>query len=88
MWHPNCSRTQNLSLFLATASGVELDPKSPFQGPHVGSYHNRLFKRAILSNSQYHPVILFLDEDKVPSAFIPGKCYSVCDPDFSWDSAP
>lgn len=74
---------KDTSLFLATASGIDLDKNSTFPGPHVGSYYNKLVKRAILSANC--PVVLFLDESKVPYPFIVGRCFPVCDPDKTWD---
>jgi hypothetical protein len=75
------------SLFLITASALELDTSSPFEGPHVGSYYNRLFKRAVLANARHHPVVMFLDEGKVPNPFKVGHCHPVCDRDLPWSEA-
>lgn len=60
------------TLFLATTSA--LDGKS--LGPHVGDYHNMLFKRAILKAG--HPVVFFADASKIESRFDKSKCFWVC----------
>jgi len=75
------------SLLLGTASGLELREDSPFPGPHVGSYHNKLFKRAMLKSP--HPLILFLDAGKISplsdeGAFVFNKCHPVCDDAAMW----
>ena len=70
-------------LILMTTSGIELDHKSPFFGPHVGSYYNKLVKRCLLEMRL--PTVIFLDQEKFPYPFKPGKCHPVCGPDFSWE---
>ena len=70
-------------MILMTASGVELDEKSPFCGPHVGSYYNKLVKRCLLEVKM--PTVIFLDQAKFPYPFKPGKCHPVCGPDFQWE---
>ena len=62
-------------IFMA-ASGIDLNSED-FSGPHVGSYYNMLFKRAILESEC--PAVMFLDEDKLPKPFREGDCYPVCD---------
>ena len=59
------------------ASGIDtINPKFP--GPHVGSYYNKLFKKAVLESEC--PKVIFLDENKlIDKPFISGDCYSVCD---------
>ncbi|MFN0169016.1 MAG: DUF4062 domain-containing protein [Bryobacteraceae bacterium] len=69
-------------MILMTASGVELDEASPFAGPHVGSYYNKLVKRALLEVKV--PTVMFLDQAKFPYPFRPGECHSVCGPDAEW----
>lgn len=69
-------------LILMTASGIELNNESPFFGPHVGSYYNKLVKRCLLEVKM--PTVIFLDQDKFPYPFNIGKCYPVCGSDFSW----
>ena len=71
-------------LFLATASGLDLDhQQKQFRGPHIGSHPNMLFKRAIFQTRQ--PVILFLTERKVGAKFNDGRCYPVFGPDHPWE---
>ncbi|MFO1482835.1 MAG: hypothetical protein U1F71_05650 [Verrucomicrobiaceae bacterium] len=77
------------SLILATASGLELDEKHRYPGLHVGSFHNMLFKRAILKS--LHPTVIFLDENKISLTseggnFIFGTCYPVFDHLKVWQS--
>jgi len=77
---------QNGIIFAAT-SGIELDPQSPFQGPHVGSYYNMLFKRAELEAGREKegiPVVILADESKVRCKFEPDKCFPICDRELSW----
>lgn len=71
-------------IFMA-ASGVDLTGDTAFPGPHVGSYHNMLFKRALLESDI--PKVIFLDEDKIPRPFAKGSCFSICDQDFTWETA-
>lgn len=76
------------ALILGTASGVELRANNEFQGPHVGTYYNKLFKRALLESR--HPIVLFLDEEKFSlmsktGNFKVGYCHHVCDADIPWD---
>jgi len=75
---------QHCGLILMAASGLELSRESEFPGPHVGSYYNKLFKRAILASAC--PTVMFLDETKVPWEFKIGNCFPVCDKDMSWSS--
>lgn len=56
--------------------------RTPFPGPHTGSFYNMLVKRALLKQSC--PKVLFLDEYKWDLDFIPGACFAVCDGDFPW----
>jgi hypothetical protein len=72
-------------LVLMTASGVDTNPDSPYPGPHVGSYHNMLLKRALLSLDC--PKVLFLHPEKWGFGFRWGNCHAVCDPAFSWERA-
>ena len=78
------------SLFLCTSSGLELSDEAPFPGLHVGSFHNKLFKQAILGTSV--PIVQFLDASKISTTSINGKfqlnkCYPVCDSQKEWDYA-
>ncbi len=72
-----------LQLVLAATSGLELTPDSQFRGPHIGSYYNKLFKRAILSAGI--PTVIFLDETKILKPFKVGYCHSVCDADMPFE---
>ncbi|MGD0776353.1 MAG: hypothetical protein ABSC05_26345 [Candidatus Solibacter sp.] len=69
-------------LILMASSGIELSCESKFPGPHVGSYWNYLFKRALLESRR--PTVIFLDESKLGRQFAVGTCYSVCDASFTW----
>jgi hypothetical protein len=69
-------------MILMTSSGVELDEDSPFCGPHVGSYYNKLVKRALLEVRV--PTVMLLDQTKFPYGFRLGQCHPVCGPDFPW----
>ncbi len=62
-------------LFLATASGLDLDGYNPL-GPHVGDYYNTLFKLAIFRTKR--PVILFFDQTKLAETYNEEHCYSIC----------
>ena len=57
------SRYKNNGVILMTASGLEVSSESPFYGPHVGSYYNMLFKKALLSAAC--PTVMFLDDKEV-----------------------
>jgi len=76
-------------IFLATASGLELDEKSGFLGFHVGSYYNRLFKLSIFRNTNKHPVVVFLDDSKVGRSFKVGHCHPISyvnEDQMTWES--
>ncbi|HSE18177.1 MAG TPA: DUF4062 domain-containing protein [Pyrinomonadaceae bacterium] len=75
--------TKEAGIVLMTASGVDIDPDSPFPGPHVGSYYNMLVKRCLFSLSC--PKVLFLDERKWGYKFGLGFCHSVCDSEYTWE---
>jgi Domain of unknown function (DUF4062) len=75
------TRNSRRTLFLATASGLDLDKETPI-GPHVGDYFNKLFKRAIFSTKC--PVVLFLDEWKLSEPYNNLHCFPVCDSSMSW----
>ncbi len=51
-------------------------------GPHVGSYHNKLFKRLLFDAGI--PLVLFLTEDKIDCEIVVGKCHFVLDGRLSW----
>jgi hypothetical protein len=69
-------------IFGATA-GIELDRNSRGFGPHVGSYEQFLFKRALLESDCLQ--IIVLDEVKLPRAFLPERCYPICDETLPWE---
>src|SRR5205823_13599969 len=58
-----------------------------FPGFHTGSYPMMLFKRALLEAAMESdiPLVIFADEDKIPYAFNPSKCYSISDSDLPWE---
>lgn len=65
-------------IILMTASGLDINTKSKFCGPHVGSYYNMLIKRALLLTKK--PIAMFLHSKKIEGgSFKPGKCFAVCD---------
>ena len=72
---------QQYGIVFGAASGIDLKSKNP--GPHVGSFQNMLLKRALLESGS--PVVLFVDEEKLPYDFIPDRCFSVCDDEFTWE---
>lgn len=69
-------------IILMTASGLETDSTSKFLGPHVGSYYNALMKRTLLGCGV--PVVLFLEDSKLPRPFKVGECFGVCDNNAAW----
>ena len=71
-------------LILMTTSGIDNNSKSPFFGPHVGSYYNMLLKRCLLSVPC--PKVLFLDASKWGFTFLLNNCHSICGSDFTWES--
>ena len=74
-------------IICGATSGVELDPRSSFRGFHVGSFHNMIFKYALLLAGKEAgiPVVIFADEDKVPYEFKPDRCFPICDTELSWE---
>lgn len=67
-------------LILAATSGMNCD--DPL-GPHVGSYRNMLFKRALLQTRA--PIVFFVDESKfAPESYDPNRCFLVCAQEFEW----
>jgi len=75
----------DLGIIFGAFSGIDLRRGSEKLGPHVGSYHNMLFKRALLESGA--PLVVFLDEDKFTPTFTNGQCFCVCDEEFSWPYA-
>ncbi len=67
-------------LVLASSSGINCD--KPL-GPHVGSYRNMLFKRALLQTGA--PIVFFVDESKfAQESYDPNRCFLVCAQEFEW----
>lgn len=67
------------TLFLATTSGWDVDNKIiDFQGPHVGSHPNMLFKRALFTTER--PVVIFLSAEKLGDPFIKKICFPIFGP--------
>jgi hypothetical protein len=54
------------------------------KGPHVGSYHNMVFKRFLYEIKI--PVMFFLTGNKIDSKIRAGKCHFVFDSQFTWDN--
>ena len=75
----------DLGIIFGGASGIDLSRGTELLGPHVGSYDNMLFKRALLESGA--PLVLIVDEDKMPRRFSQGQCFLVCDEEFSWHYA-
>lgn len=76
---------KDVGIIFGAVSGIDLTSGTDLVGPHTGSFHNMLFKRALLESGA--PVVLLVDEDKLPRPAIPGQCFLVCDQDFSWPFA-
>lgn len=73
-------------LLLTTTSGWDIEHESAnFQGPHVGSHPNMLFKRALFTTG--HPVVIFLTAEKLGDPFIVGECFPIFGPDEPLDAA-
>ena len=51
-------------------------------GPHVGSYHNRIFKRFMYATNI--PLVLFITASKIDSEIDVGKCHFILDRGFEW----
>lgn len=63
------------TLILSATSGLVVS-NGKMIGPHVGDFHNMLFKRALLRTP--HPMVLFGDESKIRIPFDSSRCYWVC----------
>lgn len=70
----------------------ELDPQTrenkrqqleDCRGPHVGSYHNKVFKRFMYKTGI--PIIIFLTGDKIDCKIEVGKCHFILDRELSWE---
>ena len=55
-------------------------------GPHVGSYHNKVFKRFMYGTGL--PIVIFMTSDKVNAAIDVGKCHFILDRDYPWSGSP
>ena len=53
-------------------------------GPHVGSYHNKIFKRFMYDTKL--PIVVFLNSDKIDSEIEVGKCHFILDSEFRWEN--
>jgi hypothetical protein len=51
-------------------------------GPHVGSYHNKIFKRFMYGTKI--PIVLFITAAKIDSEIDVGKCHFILDQSFDW----
>ena len=81
------------SLLLAAASGLQISDNIRLKagntenavienvmkcrGPHVGSFHNKLFKKSMYEANI--PTILFLDETKIDTEIDPDRCHFIFD---------
>lgn len=52
-------------------------------GPHVGSYHNRIFKRFMYATRL--PIVVFMTSDKINAPIDVGRCHFILDREFTWD---
>jgi hypothetical protein len=52
-------------------------------GPHVGSYHNAVFKRFMYETRV--PIVICLTEEKIDCEIDPHKCHFVLDREFTWE---
>jgi hypothetical protein len=52
-------------------------------GPHVGSYHNKVFKRFMYDSGL--PVMIFITGDKVDCEIAAGKCHFILDEELTWE---
>lgn len=52
-------------------------------GPHVGSYHNKVFKRFMYETKI--PIMIFITGDKINCEIEVGKCHFILDSEFTWD---
>ena len=52
------------------------------KGPHVGSYHNMVYKRFLYELNL--PVMFFITGDKIDSKIRAGTCHFVFDSEFTW----
>jgi hypothetical protein len=52
-------------------------------GPHVGSYHNKVFKRFMYATGL--PLVIFMTADKINTAVDVGKCHFILDHSYPWE---
>jgi hypothetical protein len=52
-------------------------------GPHVGSYHNKIFKRFMYATRL--PIVIFVTADKIDCEIDVGKCHFILDCTFTWE---
>ena len=52
-------------------------------GPHVGSYHNKIFKRFMYATKL--PMVIFVTADKIDCEIDVGKCHFILDRTFTWE---
>ncbi len=81
-------------LIVAATSGMQLKTNVSAElgahkvtiklGPHVGSYRNMLFKRALLETG--FPIVWCFDGSKIDHGFEPTRCFSVAQSDDEWVS--
>jgi len=74
---------RDAGIIFGATSGIDLSPKSRGFGLHVGDYATMLFKRAMLESEC--PIVIFLDEEKLPRPYDPVNCYAVCDERLPWE---
>jgi Domain of unknown function (DUF4062) len=76
------NQTFQHGLLLMAMSGF--DTEAAHMGPHVGSYYNALFKRALLQS--HVPTVLLMFGPQFERPFQPGLCYSICDENLGWET--
>lgn len=52
-------------------------------GPHVGSYHNKIFKRFMYATKL--PVVIFMTANKIDSEIDVGRCHFILDQELAWE---
>ena len=52
-------------------------------GPHVGGYHNKVFKRFMYLTEL--PIVIFLTGDKIDCPIEAGKCHFILDREYTWE---
>ncbi|HEX7677873.1 MAG TPA: DUF4062 domain-containing protein, partial [Thermoanaerobaculia bacterium] len=73
---------QDTSLSQAVMDALREQLRQCF-GLHVGSYHNRVFKRFMYSTRL--PIVIFMTSDKINVTIEVGKCHFILDRDYPWD---